>query len=200
MGAAVRLTGCINSQDACKTILEFCKHSGIPKDRMLSLILFLLSSVPEVNEPKVVADFSLDFDGIYDFQFILDDYTQVLKNKAPTSKPKRDSQRKSYVPEYKEVKSSYIFGLQYDPRTKLMKIRYKLYPQRSWWGFRYEEKYRTFDDLLEFIARDLIQYHKEDQSEVIVTDPEEESVPTSEEDLEDLEDDALDSTDFAEDC
>ena len=170
---AVKIPDCINSYDAYKILRTFAKEAGLDKDKVLALTTFLIALIPLINEPKAIADYSKDFNGIYDFQFTVDDYMKVLKNKKPTSRPKNDSKKK-YVPEYKEVKVAYTFGLEYNPKTKLMRLRYKLCPQKHWWGFRYEEKLRSFEDLLKFIAMDLVQYYNEDHVEISIPDESEE--------------------------
>jgi hypothetical protein len=174
---------CIGAPEAYEVILSFCNETGIDKDRVFALSSLMLALIPLINSPKIVADYSKDFNGIYDFQLTVDDYVKVLKNKKPTSKPRRDPKKK-YLPEYKEIKVLYIFGLEYDPKTNLWKLRYKLYPQRAYWGFRYEEKYRSFEELLEFAAKDLVHYYREEQVDIsIPDDPEEEDIPQCEEDL-----------------
>lgn len=180
----VKIPDCINSYDAYKTLRSFAKEAGITRDKILALTTFLIAIIPVLNQPKAIAEYSKDFNGVYDFQFVIDDLVKVLKNKKPTSRPKNDTKHKRYVPEYKEITVSYIFGLEYDPKTKLMRLRYKIYPQKHWWGFRYEERLRPFEDLIKFIVSDLISYHSEDLAEIsIPDDPESEEDVTFEEEL-----------------
>lgn len=180
-GSSLEIPLCINSLDAYKTVCAFAKDADLDVDKILALVLLLLSLIPIVNEPKAIAEYSIDYNGVYDFQFIIDDFVKVLTNKKPTSRPKNDKKQKKYVPVYKQIKSVYTFGLEYDPKTKLMRLRYKLYPQKHWWGFRYEERLRSFEDLLSFVVRDLVPYHNEEQVEISVPDDPEEEKDTFEE-------------------
>lgn len=181
----IKIQDCINSYDAFKTLRSFCKEVGLDKDKVLALTELLLSLIPLVKVPKAIADYSVDYNGVYDFQFTIDDRIKILANKKPTSRPKNDKKGKQYKPEYKEVSASYIFGLEYNPKTKLMRLRYKLYPQKHWWGFRYEERLRPFEDFLAFAVKDLIYYLNEDLSELKVLDddsPQDEEEPVTFED------------------
>lgn len=177
-GPAMKIQDCINSFSAGKTLIAFSKEVNIDPDRLFALSQIVISLIPVINTPKAIADYTVDFDGNYDFQFIVDDYMKILKNKKPTSRPKNILPDKKYVPIYKESRVSYTFGLEYNTRTKLWRLRCKLYPQKSWWGFRFEEKYRSFDELLLFVTRDLLRYYQDDQEEINIL-----------EDSEDLEED-----------
>lgn len=188
------IDNCINSADAFNTLAKFSEVSGLDLDRIHALTVPLLAMIPIANEPKAIADFFLDFEGLYDLQFVIDDSVQVLVNKRPTSHPKNDKKHKKYEPKYKQVKTAYIFGLEYDPKTKLIRLRYKFYPQKHWWGFRYEERFRSFDNLLSFIVRDLIPYHNEEQVEVSIPDD-----PDDPGDLEEMNDLSEESIDDSED-
>lgn len=72
-------------------------------------------------------------------------------------------------------------GINYDPRSKLIQIRYKLYPQKISWGIRYNPKFKPFDDLLELLHLDLVQYASEDLTELSANKQKESEEP---EDLE----------------
>lgn len=162
-GPVTKIENCINSFSAGKALIAFCKDAGIDKDRLFALTQLLIALIPAISEPKVIAEHTVDFEGNYDFRFMLDDYVKILKKK-PTSRPKSMKKEKQ-IPVYVETKVSYTFGLEYNPKTKLWRLRCKIYPQKSWWGFRFEEKYRSFDDLLSFVAQDLIRYCQDDQDD-----------------------------------
>ena len=159
---------CINSLEAYKTIQKFSKESGVDKNKILALTSLILSIVPNPREPKIMVNYTRDFDGVYDFEFIVEDPIELLVSKVPMSKPKRDPKAKQQGPVFKSARIQYMLGFTYDPRTGLMKLRCRIHPQRSLWGFRFEEKRRSFEDLLKFMASDLIIFRDQDQMEVVI--------------------------------
>lgn len=187
-GLGANIPNCINSKEAFKEMKVFASATGIEIDKIFALTAYLLALVPYTNEPKAIAECSLDFDGVFDFSFTIDDYVKVLKNKRPTSKPKHDPKKKKFVPEYKDVKATYIFGLTFDPKTGLIRLRYKLYPKKNWWGLRYEEKYRSFKDTLKFLTNDLLHYYAEEDVEFSAPDENSEDYEEPTGDPEEMED------------
>ena len=154
-----RIDNCIDFEQASRTIFEFAQKSKVDADLIFGLSNFMLSLIPAACKPKIFADYSQDFNGLWDFSLRIEDYLILLKKKAPASLPKY---AKAEL-DFKETKTSYIFGLEYDPEHKLYKLRYKLHPQKTWWGYRWDPRFRTSDDLAKVIFRELPQYYIEEQ-------------------------------------
>lgn len=167
IGLGASIPNCINSKEAFKTMKAFAINTGIDLDRLFALTAFMLALIPAIKEPKAIAETTVDFEGVHDFNLVIDDYIDVYKNKKPLSRPKHDPQRKLVKMEVKTVHVTYMFGIEFNPRTKLMRLRSRLFPQKNLWGFRYEEKYRAFKELLDYIAPDIQRYFSEDQREYI---------------------------------
>lgn len=136
---------------------QFSRESGISTDRLLALTSLLLEYIPYSANASVSCSWEQDFEGVWDFEFILTDVVKIL-NKKPVSTPKNDPKARKWYPEFVPTKTQYLFGINYDPESKLYRLRYKLYPSKSWWGFRYIEKLRPFDSLIEYIYNSLHPY------------------------------------------
>lgn len=174
---------CIGKEDLFSTVEDFCKHTSIKMDYIFSLIDILLFYITAKNQPKILVSFESLNTGEYDFSFSVEDFLVLLKNKKPSSRPRRDTKQKKYVPQYKETKVVNTFGLLFDPKTKTMVIRYQIYPQKKLYGFRYIEHFREFKDLVSFLAPDLANYMNEDTSEIKIVDDFEEEEVTFEDEM-----------------
>lgn len=155
------IQNCTDSDQASDVIYSFAAQSGLSADMIFGLSNFMLSLISAASKPKMIADCTRNFDGIWDFSIQVEDYL-TLKKKTPASVPKRSKTNQDHV-EFEDRKTSYIFGFEYNPKSNLRKLRYKLYPQKSWWNYRWDVRYRSFEDLAKIICKHLPQYYVEEE-------------------------------------
>lgn len=160
---------CVNSLEASKDLQEICqKYSSIfDYMELLALSSFLIAAVPKdifrFCKPKIVVDSLEDYDHNVEVTFTVYDCVKEYLYKLPSSKPKRDPRAKKVKSGvYREVKASYIFGIQYDAVSKSYRLYSKIYPLKTMWGYRYDKRYKSFEKLLDVVCYDLASYFRAD--------------------------------------
>lgn len=154
-------TPVIGLEDAEEELQTFAEETTADIDFLKALSCFLFYSIKNPSKPKLCVDYSIDTLDNWMFKFTIDDYIRVLAKKVPKSRPKNDTRAKVYVPEYKEVHAVYSFSCYGSPDG--CQLGYKLYPQKTVFGFRYNRKYRSFESLIDTLICYIPKYLQEDK-------------------------------------
>ena len=126
---------------------------------------------------------------------------KLIPTDVDSSEEPKQSSKKNSPP---TTKVTYTFGVQYFPASKIFKLRYSLYPQKHLWGLRFVERYRTFEDLIDFMFKDLWDFQTQDTAEPVILKEDESKenqdnpIPQSDDDFEhESEESHKDSDEYA---